>query len=861
MELDRLWRILDQGGEIITFSADQARYLKKAWLLRHQHDIGTAPAIRALSVVLESSFYAQPHRRRLMSAASVKRLWQRIISDDSPEAADAKALARLAVQADRLMFEYHIEPPTERETLSVDERSFLRWRARFEQEIEQFGWVDRNRVFGALAGQPLRVKALVGWYGFDEKTPFEQAIWNQLDAQGVAQETLPRVVRNGTARYYRAQTDDQEWLGAVHWLREALARNPKGRYVILDESLGEHRANRERLVGRYLLGTVPSAVDWLGAPVRFVDGQPLSDSMVVADALAVLQLLKPRIRREDLSRVFKSKYLKFDAQQSQDLLALEMNLWSVPVLELSADHWRRWFQKQLPLSESFLRLLSTLTRLNLHAKTADASVWATDFLDVWRTVGWPKGSALSDVEYDAAKALQSQLEEFAQSAPWMGQLSLSQAIVELQQLVGENTIDTGTTDAPVHIVGQWTDIGVPVDGLWVMGLRAESFPKSPRALPFIRPRWKNASLCPGVNANAAKREADQWRAVWGVSASEVVYSTSLSDGRSMYTEPSDFCTLPPLNPVIEPIPSLELLEKVHVHESRLMPIESGTVIRGGIRVIDHQASCPFKAAVDYRLKPKQWRMPEYGINAMLRGIWMHEALKEIWGQLKDQAGLNALDEPALEQLVEHWVNQKTPAELEGFELDPLVKVEAERLTHLVLGLLRYEKSRDAFEVLATEKSISDVHLGGLNFQFQIDRIDRMVADADGVVLIDYKSGEHQAPQWDQSPPTPIQLPVYASVWGSAVTGLALVYPNVLNTKKKPYAGAGRIGVEGTKPLDTLLPLFKPEIERLVASFRAGEAIATPSKAACDYCAYELLCRVRYEALVETEEPAGDDGDD
>jgi len=852
MELQRFWQVLEHGGELFTQTSAQARFLINAWLSSQAQPVQQRPAIRPLQSVLQSWFLQTEHRRRLMSTAAARRLWQQIISEDELQVSNPRALARMAMDADRLMFDYDIKPPPVQDHLSLDEASFLNWQRRYDQRLRETGWIDPNRLWDFLQTQALPSAGLIGWFGFGVLTPRIQALRSRLSAGGVVHRDLPPIAHSGQAYRCITSTDDQEWEAIIDWLKQQLANNPRGRYVVQDESLADHWLARQRQVGQGLLGTVPSADDWMRAPVRFVDGVPLSQSKVVADALAVLDCLKPRVSREALSRVFKSRYFVHEDGTREALLRAELALWTVPASDLSADHWLSWFKSAMTVNEPVVRWLQNLRRGALHRQSGDASFWAEQFLKSWRSVGWPKGAALAQTEHDAAQSLQHLLEEFAQSAPWMGSLSIDGAVTELRQLIAEQRLDIGSVDAPIQIMSRWEDLGVPVDGLWVAGLRAESFPKSPRALPFIRAQWENAALCPTANAAQAKAEAQQLRDAWDNHAPCVVYSASLSDGRSSYTPALTIADLPEWVPSVGPRHAIAAIALERHAESALSPLPPDTEIRGGTRVIENQAECPFKAALDYRLRPSQWAAPEYGISSKIRGNWLHAVLKEVWDWLTNHATLCATPSAEVQRFVAERIERHRPTSVQYFELEALLDVEAERLATLVLALLEFEKTREPFRVEARESVLSNVVLAGHRFTFRLDRVDALVANPSAPVLIDYKSGEYTAPQWDKNPPTPVQLPVYAAVHEAAVGGMALVFP--ANTDK-PFAARGEVGLAKSKPLADLLPTFKPQIEALVRSFAAGEAIATPSPTACAHCAYELVCRVKYQPLAEP-----DDGD-
>lgn len=191
--------------------------------------------------------------------------------------------------------------------------------------------------------------------------------------------------------------------------------------------------------------------------------------------------------------------------------------------------------------------------------------------------------------------------------------------------------------------------------------------------------------------------------------------------------------------------------------------------------------------------------------------------------------------------------------------DTLAALERRRLAKLARDWLDIERTRPAFEVVASEDKRS-LEAAGLVFSGRIDRMDRL-ADG-GHALIDYKSGTVTPRQWEGQRPQDPQLPLYAINSGEPVS--AVVFAK-LKTGGMRFMGYSREdkaipGVKQYHDWDGLMGDWKKELHRLGSAFAGSEATVDPKKLGqtCRYCELQPLCRVheRFSALALDQ---GEDG--
>ncbi len=167
------------------------------------------------------------------------------------------------------------------------------------------------------------------------------------------------------------------------------------------------------------------------------------------------------------------------------------------------------------------------------------------------------------------------------------------------------------------------------------------------------------------------------------------------------------------------------------------------------------------AYAEYRLGAKHPTVPQSGLSPIQRGNLVHWSLENFWNQAHRSSALEDMAQ------VQVWITNSVEAALERFEkyYPGLIKtnfrkLEAQRLTILLLDWLELEKSRIPFVVEASEEK-DELSLGGLKFRVRIDRLDRL-EHSDQFILLDYKSGTGNSPiSWFQQRITEPQLPLYA----------------------------------------------------------------------------------------------------
>jgi len=250
-------------------------------------------------------------------------------------------------------------------------------------------------------------------------------------------------------------------------------------------------------------------------------------------------------------------------------------------------------------------------------------------------------------------------------------------------------------------------------------------------------------------------------------------------------------------------------------------------------------SCAFKGFVG-RLGIDDFDTPHIGMNRQQQGKLIHKVLETFFGEIQTGKELLELSDLALNDLIEKHIDLailKTPKS--NFKL-----LEKTRLVKLIKKYLALEKQRGDFEVIKTE-STSEVDINGLTFSTRLDRMD--LIENNERLIIDYKSGTVAVSKMIGNPIEQAQLPIYAI--SNTVDGVAFAAINPSDcqfkaiTKNKSALPLKPQAKSKMPEWDIQLMEWYSTLNSASHDFQNGIAKVLPTKNACEFCGYDLLCRV------------------
>jgi probable DNA repair protein len=509
------------------------------------------------------------------------------------------------------------------------------------------------------------------------------------------------------------------------------------------------------------------------------------------------------------------------------------------------------------------RILEGILRSSVRqydSRPKSPSAWSRQFTEVLQNAGLPGERTLDSADYQTWQAWLELLKSFGTLDVAWPLLSCRNAIEHLARCTEREVFEPENIGAPVQVLGPLEASGSRFDYLWVMGLDDETWPARASANPLLPPLLQRRYGMPHAYAaddlEFARRVTGRLRS----SAIEVVFSCPRMDGeRALRPSPllADLLQRE-LQEVLLQSPATwvgELSGSADVETlSYVSPLQyQHEDARGGSRVFQLQAACPFRAFAELRLGAEEMETPVPGLDASERGQLVHLVLQYVWEQLDSQSELRALSPDNLRQLVASCVDEAVRRQKLGSDgpwSSRFVEIERERLTTIVCAWLELEKARAPFRVVEREQK-KELEIGGVRVSVRVDRIDEL--EMGGRVVLDYKTGAPKGnieSAWDGERPDEPQLPLYAITEEAELAGLAFAYVRAGENRFRGQSDA--LGVfPGVKPLvdQTLrdkVNEWRVSLAALGEQFLAGMVVVDPKKAVtCRWCSSGPLCR-RYE---------------
>lgn len=885
-----LFDALSRGAAAITGSRRLARWLKREFD-RAQRAAGLAlwptPDILPLSAWLQRAYAdtAGADAPLLLSPLQEQALWERAVQE--AEAANyllqIPSTATAAREAWQLAHGYRLWDVLERLPLNEDARAFLRWCRRYRSLGEAMGAVDSARLPDLLASRVhdrrIAVPRQAVLCGLDETTPQERELLAALAAAGCRIARLAPPAGEAVVRRIPLPCARDEILDAARWARARLEADPRARIGIVVPDLAQHRSRVVRSFTRVMrpAAGLPGASS--GAlPFNVSLGEPLSACPLVDTALAALELLRGEMDLIRLGSLLRSPFL--GAAESElarralldsELRARgepEIELQRLRILALQADSRGELRPCAAP---DLARRVEGLIALADGARAArPPSAWVETFFAALKTLGFPGERALSSQEYQALGRWRELLASLATLDAATPRLSLGAALSRVRRMAADTLFQPETPEVPVQVLGVLEAAHLEFDHLWVMGLTDEAWPPSARPNPFLPVPLQIREGLPHAGAERELAFARRLTEGWSRAAGELVLShPRREDDRDLGVSPL-IAALPAADVSVLALPDAPGYRDVIHTASRLERIDDvqgpahppGMGARGGTRMFQDQAACPFRAFAVHRLFSAALDEPRPGLGAAERGSLLHDVLARVWTQLRSRDGLERADPARLQAMVQsaasHSVGElarKRPRTLAG----RYAALEQERLARLVLAWLKVERERGDFQVEASEAR-REFSVGGVTIRGKLDRVD-LLPDGRRAV-IDYKTGKADPKHWDGERPEEPQLPLYAVGAGDPVAAVAFarIRPGEMAFRGVAADDVGMPGLKSREDWESLLQQWRETLEALGRAFAAGAAAVDPRKypQTCKYCGQAPLCRIHERIDLGPVEAEGDD---
>jgi ATP-dependent helicase/nuclease subunit B len=815
---------------------------------------------------------------RWLPASAAQLVWDRIVRDDSAldGMVSAAGIGRAAYQSWRRLNDYDIPPTALADEGTLETVAFARWCAQYRRWLESRGWTDvslaQRSIHSVAIGPGLEI------VGFDRLNPTQDALLQRWSAAGVdvRRETGARV--RGRAMRVDCVDGAGEIDAAARWAANLLHGQHDLRVAIVVPDLSRRRADVRRIVERVF---VPEAGLTSGpAPesraFELAAARPLGEHPVVAAALDFLDVVLGTPDLPAVSRFLRNPFLADADIEGPARARLDARIRRFGRPDVGLDGLERLATEHG--CPSLARVL--VPARNEISKWADKDLpshYSNYIFAVLSALGWP-GSGLDSAEHQAAERCRILVSDFGSCDELTGKVRPAEAVGLLREMASRVLFEPQELRAPLLVIDAETSAGMRFDAIWVCGMDGSRWPPPAAPDPFLPRHLQLRHGLPRASADFAAGEARETLDRLLCSAGEIVLSVpQLEDDTPLLPSPLLAGIPAGVLPPGWPAPGLAAL----LHEAR-PPLESAIDARlpgvageerrrGGARLLELQAACPFRAQAELRLGARALDEPGVGVGAAERGDLVHVALASLWRELASQATLKALDASAVVSAVHRAV---TAALVEARRsADPVLRhlldLEAEWLEARVLEMVAIDRERPDFAIEAIEEPVI-ARIEGLDLELRPDRLDRL---GDGsLAVIDYKTGASaDVRAWlDERPRLP-QLPAYLLALGPE--RIAAVSFARLRTGDTGYAGLARSaehfpglkvpgakgGPKGFDSWEQLVAEWQRRLGGLAAEYVAGDARLAPNpKKACEYCHLGALCRIAETRGAAPDEEVGED---
>lgn len=893
-----------RGAWVIAGNARAARRLHLRYARSQQvagREAWTTPAIADwkswVQQLWEEWSFDATEAPLLLSALQEARLWRKVQGADAGQVVSADSLAALAQQAYALLCTYEAQETRNIAWLETDAEHFRQWSLRFDRECERRGWWSASRMEERLtraaeAGE-LRLPGEIVLTGFDRMTPAQQTFLEALHARGTRMEAAAGEGGAAPLAVASAASERAEIEGCAQWLRERLEANPEARLAVLCTQVEARRGAIDRVFRQVLKPGSQSILTphTEGRVYEFTLGRPLGQQPVARAALLALRWLRHPLTQADASWLLLSGFLCGGAEGrmicAQADAAMREQESVAPLLDL-----------QLVLAPAVRYRLPDAVRRQLQAGVQFADThgfarqrrapgaWSELARLALEAMGWPGGEEADSVQYQTQQRWEKVLEEVARLDLYEEAMSYEDFLALLERQTMDTLFAPESLDAPVQVMGPMEAAGQEFDGVWFLGTTDAQWPAAGRPHPLLPLAVQRSAGMPH-----AQRD-DDWQLAQNVterilkSAGEVIcsYARHNSDGELRL---SSLIAGRGQEIVLDTVAISAAESELESYEdARLVPFADG-VAPGGAELLKDQAACPFRAFASRRLRAKELRENQWGLDAMQRGNLLHEVLRRFWTEEEPRRidGLEALRQTMLDGQLGEVLRVHTERvfarlrQLAGEDrwMGAYLDAEEQRLRLRLEEWLRYEMKRRPFVVEACERNLGPVRVGSLELRLKADRIDRL---EDGShLLIDYKTGNVEPKAWEGERPEEPQLPLYA-VHGGVEDVSGVVFAKI-RAGEVQFAGhvrdaAGQLfaneedcGKSLKIPYeDAMQDAWERAIAELAEEFARGEAAVKPThgEKTCQYCPLPSLCRIHElsaldAALLEEADSEGEEDHD
>jgi probable DNA repair protein len=706
----------------------------------------------------------------------------------------------------------------------------IKWISEFEKFKTENNCIDTTDLFSSVY-KSLESNIKIGnyyAYGFKQRTPEQNKLFEILECQSLNSRSLENNIQ---ALSFIDQETELESI--AKWAKEVSLKNPNSQIGVVIPNLSQ----LQHLVkSTFDQEFDASLLETHHKPYNISLGMSLCQYPLIQHLLSIVkissQIIKGNIELEMLMKTVTSPYIKGALNESNSRALLVNRILGLGCEEATTQKVLK-LMKDCPV---LIQIVNALRSLKINKKIAlEDSLNSINLLLL--TWGFTSDRSLSSSEYQLFEKYQNESLILNRLSNFYKKVSLFEAIKILNTHLNSVIFQPKSGTANIHILGALEAEGLYFDHAWVSSMTSNFIPGKIKMPLFIPQKTSIEYKLPNSNFLLVTEDAKVTLKTLNNLSPETTYSyAKLMQNReelpSPYIEFKDYLEVSFIKNSSR--------ELIYIDDYKAPKIQELT-IKKGVKTLQNQMSCAFRGFAG-RLNIDDFEAPHIGLSRLQQGNLIHKILETFFNEIKSGASLLKLTELELDNLIEKHTESATQnLPKSNFKLNEKI-----RLVKIIRQHIDLEKQRSDFEVIKTE-STSEVNINGLKFSTRIDRMDRL-ANGDSLI-IDYKTGKDvKVSQMTGDPIDQAQLPIYAVT--NSVDGVAFATINSNDcqfkaiTKNKSELPLTKQAINRMPEWDKQITEWTSILNSASKQFQNGIASVLPVKNACDYCDYDLLCRVK-----------------
>lgn len=673
-------------------------------------------------------------------------------------------VAEKVLEAYRNLCQWHLTLSSIPSCDSPENQYFILWCQQLEKFLEEQALVPQFVVVKFLVQHFELIKSVIPasicCVGFNQLSPLDSAFLDKCrESEVTIEDFYPRHERVEKFRVELAHFEAELEFAADLALQQT-SQNPQLSIAVVVHQLANHLDKVHQIFSERF--QAEEWKPWLGLEkikYNVSAGQPLFDVPMINVALKILDFSQYQLDLQSLQLMKNSPFIDWGENGElvrsfihEQVLAGYSKTSLVRLLKVLDNH----------ANAEKLQLLKK--RLFGLQKRPQGSRPMTAWIDVWKAElkswGWSipfEGDALRSQLHSDMMAAFAECLSLANVSPVC---RASQAREFLHQVLRQKSFQLASDRTNVHVLGMLEATGLQFERLILVGFNRENWPQKAKLNPFLPVIFQQKHQMPGSSAEREFSYAQDITSSLLQSAPQVWVTQHVTHESDVSTEMA----------FVSNVPIYEAEQFVKAKQVRLLEADyhwsvdeqvniSPQSVSGGAYLLSNYAACPFKALSRFYFKLRAGERVQKGVEAKVKGAWLHRAMEILWLELKNRDALLKLSDEELQEFIFGCLSKaqsEFESQLYAGAPEEIVQLEYEKLNQQILGWLEIEKQRPFFKVKTEVEK--ELQLADLQFRFRVDRIDTL--DNEKIEIIDYKTGRTDVKKWLGARPDEAQMPAY-----------------------------------------------------------------------------------------------------